>query len=185
MKNKFKVPKTIKARNTWFNSLTKEEKRVAIAKDVIEQLDLQKFTAKSGTYFSLNLPDYKVVKEGVSLQKQFDKAETCKVCAMGAVFASKVRLGNEFEVPYSTCIVSIDDDYIVNSTDSLFSEYEMRLMEFFFEGADINETIYHESEDYDSIDEKVREFCDTYKTADERMRAIMQNIIDSEGAITL
>lgn len=179
-KDKFRVPKTIKARNKWFNGLGVEDKRVAVAKDVLEQLDLKKFVAEEGTYFYLESK----AKEGESLQKVIDKGESCSVCAMGAVFASKVRLGNDCNITddilWDSCIKTGDEE-VLKHTEDIFSERTMRLMEWCFEGVDIVDFFW---DDY-KLEERVDVFRISYKTSDSLIRAIMQNIIDNKGEFVI
>lgn len=199
MKNKFKVPKTIKARNAWFNSLTPEDKRVAIAQDVIEQLNLQKFVATSGEYFiAEDIPNTN------SLQKAIDNKEVqCSVCAMGAVFASRVRLGNECNIGAVNSTyaelgnVQVNSDNVLNYTTDIFTEEQMRIMEFCFEGRDVDMMFkpnwvylsdFDSEEEYEAevdriteLNRKCEAFYEAYYSEEDRMRAIMNNIISNKG----
>lgn len=188
MKNKFKVPKTIKARNAWFNKLTPDEKRVAIAKDVIDQITAEKYVASCGIYMSIDTN--KEYKEDESLQKVLDKEESCQVCAMGAIFASKVRLGNEFSVDQLNGWVgdiSASDRDILKATDDIFSLEQMRLMEFCFENDDIDSYFWRtmERDDFNTLEAKCNDFYYSYDGDSDRMLAIMQNVIDNNGVFAL
>ena len=191
---------TIKEKNAAFNKLTKAEKRVAIAKDVLEQLDLKKYYACSGTYFKLELNSYELeFKEGESLQEYLvdnSKVESCSVCAIGSIFASKVRLSNKFNIDHyhdgiddhELALYDHDMEYSLNE---IFSEEQYRLMEVAFEGNDII-GLFTEEEDpeYKSKSELTAKdkrylaaikFYDNYRNSEDRMRGIMLNIIENKG----
>ena len=66
-----------------FNEITKSEQRVAIAKDVLEWLDVYGLT--QGIYLST----VESTLDGIS--------QNCRVCALGATFLSSIRVGKEFD----------------------------------------------------------------------------------------
>jgi len=84
-----KLNKRIKARNRAFAKLSPEQKRVTIAKDVLEQLDAGRLTPTQGTYLS---PRTKVCARSGSQQlaELLPRIEKCNVCGLGALFACAV-----------------------------------------------------------------------------------------------
>lgn len=199
-KDKYTAPKTIKARNKWFAALTPQEQRIAIAKDVILQLELGKFEASSGTYFELVAKSE--LYDGDDLQKVIEnRTESCSVCAIGAVFASKVRLGNNVVISkwdINETEVGLSSSCLLEATENIFSEKQMRLMEFAFEGDDINYIFYTNNlglSDFESKKEynkaykeleRINKACESfYKNYEydnsKRMVAIMQNVITNNG----
>lgn len=202
-KDKYTAPKTIKARNKWFAALTAQEQRIAIAKDVILQLELGKFEASSGTYFELVAKSE--LYDGDDLQKVIEnRTESCSVCAIGAVFASKVRLGNNVLIEdwdINDKDLSMTSCDLLEATENIFSEKQMRLMEFAFENSDINDEFvasYLDLDDFDSeelyeeayyelvrINKACRSFYDLYEEDSDRMKAIMKNVIENSGTFVI
>jgi hypothetical protein len=85
-----------------FLALPREKQRVAIAKDVLEQLRLEHFVANGGSYKTIH---YESGKElwNFPLEKSMqtvlkEQAQTCYVCARGAILLSTIRKGNECTV---------------------------------------------------------------------------------------
>lgn len=82
--------KKIEAGNVQFDKLSKAEKRVAIAKDAIAQLLIDRYVPTPGTY---------VGSDDVDLGMELDIAKTltslpqCNVCAIGSVMVSSFRCG--------------------------------------------------------------------------------------------
>jgi hypothetical protein len=85
---------SIETKNRRFAKLSRREKRVAVAKDVLKQLDAGSLKASKGVYLALgrrgNVPLPQTAKE---LQAHLLR-RPCEACAIGAAFASTVRLGN-------------------------------------------------------------------------------------------
>lgn len=82
-------------------------RRVAVAKDVIERIDLGKLMITTGYY--LDAEELEVIPDSEDLQGCVDTIELhCPVCARGALLLSKARLFNA--VPMSSIIVTNDED---------------------------------------------------------------------------
>jgi len=150
MKKLKKVPKeTLAKRNKKFQILSQEDKKVAIAKDVIlgikqgqlnpvnclayyvfgevEDEDGDLWDLKNGENVSDLIEKYPELKD---TQELLNEGESCNVCAIGAVFMSKVRLGNDCslnELPVN------DKDFAVNQLDNIFSVGELDIIESTFE----------------------------------------------------
>jgi hypothetical protein len=178
-KDKYKVPKTIAVRNKWFAALAPNEKRVAIAMDVIAQIEVRKYSANTGSYFTMNISKDDVKYK--SMQKLIENApEICQVCAIGAAFASRVRLGNE-------CGIDVLDKYAytatvqytnnINLLSGIFEEYTLKEMELFFEGYDVNLHFCGEEDIVIAADN----FYDRNVNSNKRLIKIMQNIISNHG----
>ncbi|RJQ30275.1 hypothetical protein C4565_00390 [Candidatus Parcubacteria bacterium] len=126
-----------------FDEMTREERKIAIAKDVIARMDMEKLNLKRGTYFD------GIVKEKIgysdSLQLVVDKLEQgCTVCAIGAVFLSHVRLFNqvsgEVVSRYGSEAVQIFSHDLIASVKDCFTHNEMLRLERIFEEGDISYT---------------------------------------------
>lgn len=182
---------TINKKNEAFAKMTKMEKRIAIAKDVISQVRAKKLKASPGTYCYLNLNrKQKLDKKGrVELQTLMNDGAiaSCDVCAIGGIFASKVSIGNNFKVKVSKNWInekleiedeSIEDDDMVKSLKGIYTERELRLIEYAFEGKDIYDIFDKKP---DNFHDALKNFYKEYKKSENRLIAIMENIIRNEG----
>jgi hypothetical protein len=79
--------KSIAERNAEFAGMTKMEKRVALAKDVLTQMELQNFIPTPGTYID-SFGGYDKDEFGVTDYGKPIIQETCNVCALGALTLS-------------------------------------------------------------------------------------------------
>lgn len=130
-----------------FNNLSAAEKRILIAKDAIKQLQLNKYVAEKGCWVSLNLDeetrnqiedgkfkernlnDYEQEWQGILQRKEV----SCQVCGLGAVFASAVRLNNNYVAsPFAD--VAWKDLY--PRLAKYFSMDQLAAIEIAFEGGD-------------------------------------------------
>ena len=170
------------------NRLTKAEKRVAIAKDVIAQVKKKKFEATRGTYFCA--PASNIHTDGkVQLQDILPEI-SCQVCGIGSLFASKVNLYNNCtlgEVSYKAYGVrKIDAERgeLIERLRDLFSRHQLDIIEAAFEGRFIatdhkinNHEEYLAATKYPKMLKK--------RDAASVMIAIMQNIIHNEGTFVV
>lgn len=84
---------TIEQRNEQFNKLSAAQKRVAITKDAIKQIQAGIYTMEQMRYVKIINP-----RDGVDInQKMLLEYPKCKVCAAGGLALSAMRIGNEFE----------------------------------------------------------------------------------------
>lgn len=202
-----KLNADIKQRNAKFAKMTAAQKRLAIAKDVLAQLKKKKFVAESGSYCTLNTSKVLTRKDiGISEGEGYKTVDielqpllldgtiaSCDVCAIGSVFMSKVLLGNKFKITADSYSDSgedsvdletdLDRDHdMVESLKGIFTEKQLRLMEYAFEGEDIKEIFFDSPEKFHL---KVDEFYYEYTSDESRLKAIMQNIIKNEGTFKL
>lgn len=166
-----------------FSRMSKAEKRVAIAKDVIKHIKAAKFKATKGTY--LDAGD--VYRSGEELQKIILDAPTCKVCAIGAVFAADVIKRDNF-ILTDTCTKCIDSDEMKAKT-SYFSKDTLHTMEVAFEKKIITDGVCGEGKytaqgyriSYTELGKRAIAFGKNYRKSQDRLMAIMQNIIKNKG----
>lgn len=185
-------------RNAWFAALTPEQKRVEIAKDVILQMNVGKYTTKGGYFnikdieendFVFNENLFMEVGDTVTdLQQILVKPEVvCQVCGIGAVFASKVLLGDncllnredwqhDFDDLVSTTVKGKTG--IVRQLDGIFTSEQLDLIEACFE-----EDIIHATR----VTQDVANASKMYpgENRNTRMISIMQNIIDNNGTFVV
>lgn len=184
-----KVMKALDKQNKAFDKLSKMDKRVAIAKDVIANLNSKKFIAKHGSYIE-TIGDNKQINQFTLLDT------TCNVCAIGSLLTGRISRGNKLDINLDT-LLHIDDfagEEEIKLLKDLFTAKELRYIEYAFEGWNINDSF----EFTDKEIEKVEKFFDSYinrnandyeieksRSDDKRLRAIMNNIIKNKGKFVL
>lgn len=180
------------AKNVKFWELSKAEKRVAIAKDVLRQIDDKRIHVKQDMYFELGRVPKEVEDK---LDKFLENSPPCTVCALGACFASMVILGDRVSISSVVSLRYYDGKYI--PTERLddtrfrimlrraFTSTQISLIESAFEkfnaydmdgnGFKIGEGNYGPSYD------RAIEFGHKIKSNRKRLIAIMENIIENKG----
>jgi len=164
--------------------LTRKQKKVAVAQDVINQILSNGYSVlRSNGYVS---PRDWSMRMAVSLSGPVDKqevgeiAKTCDVCAVGSLLLSRIRMFNTLSFkdlgaqnrtnPTATigtfrgCGISP----CINGLKGIFTERELKQIEIAFEmlgGARCITTQFGKDFDDD----------------DDRLLAIMQNIVDHDG----
>ncbi len=188
-----------------WSELTKAEKRVSIAKDVIKQLKAGKIIAKRGTYFfmddirvrdefyttSVKNPDRDSseweIRKNVELQPFLQKAKKCDACALGSMFICEVTERDKFKSKY----LCINDKQILKRLD-IFSKLQLRLIEAAFERQVIvdveKKLVIKKGASMNSPDtittllaKKAIKFGYKYKSNSKRLIAIMMNLIKNKG----
>lgn len=184
---KKKMTKKLKS----FSRLSKEGKRVAIAKDVLVQLKAKKIIAKEGSYVSIPLKENEVGKQ---LQDLLPKKK-CNCCALGSCFVSLVSIENDFAIKSHNLGQGgernghIGKDDFRSRLKKYFTQFQLDLIETAFEGT----TGYIDGPDNSEQFEKAREFYyqfggegwDSQDRSDEESEqcliGIMENIITNKG----
>lgn len=126
------------ARNKWFASLSAADKRVSIAKDVLESIRTRDFEPESG-YLKVSkkrsaeiFPPYCDVQQTL-LQ---EKGLKCEGCAIAAVFYSKIILGNgavfTTDEDYNPELM-FDDSEIHSNLDGIFTHKQLGMIEAAYE----------------------------------------------------
>lgn len=172
LKQELKIAMSIEKRNKAFNKLSKPEKRVAIAKDVIIALKAKKYIAKSGDYLNLNSKSGKDLF-GVNINQELLCSDdvTCTVCAIGAMFTSKVAISNNFD-DYRP-----SDNEMRSHLSKYFSMPQLHLIESAFEGWEKGSTSISGNIPNDNH----MIFEEKYPNDNDRMIAIMENIVENKG----
>lgn len=159
------------------SEISKAEARVLIAQDVLNQLNLKKIIATSGTYFAFEDVPF---DEKDFLHEVLDKTQ-CQVCALGSLYYSRVQVANETRCDvverigdYEEDIGDYEEDSVLNNINSThtimpdlnqyFDWSALDKIENYFEGWFEGNTFYSDNPDPEI-----------------RMRKIMQNIIDNNG----
>jgi hypothetical protein len=168
--------------------LKKAEKRVAVAKDVLAQLADKKhgYVATPGHYITprFTLGENEVLPDGLREALPFIQSEPCEVCGLGSLILSKARLYNKMDVDD----VLKEDSFFTGKF--IFSGGQDSLLEDLFSITQITmiEDAFEQTETgwYGNCSESKRlkavEFGKRFDETEERLRAIMQNIIDNNGS---
>jgi len=170
------------------HSLSQEEARVAIAKDVLAALDAG-ILHPSNTYFSASISDdmaEKPLREGLACAKRIT------VCAIGAVFTAYVGRWNRFTVPKDNTwseSVELSRELLTRPLQEFFSLNELSMLEsgfgdsgmymgyrkFFFLA--VRQQVMPDPSSLDTIT-----YGDTLRRVrDISLRAMMQALIAEEG----
>jgi len=181
----------IKKWNDYFKSLTKEEQRIAIAKDVLLQLKKGKYTAESGTYIRIDDIPYEEYEK--SFQEEFNNL-SCNCCALGSCMASLVKFTNKATIDE----VENENDKVWNRLFKYFSREQLLYIEWAFEGWNINKegnwndlpevgdllngraNLKYQKK-YKETLEKCLEFHNKYGDSNTILKKIMLNIIKNKG----
>lgn len=172
------MDKLVLKRNKKFADASKAEQRVMIAKDVIAAIKASKYSAEQGTW--VDILDYNATKfeEGKELQAVIkDPAFSCNVCAIGACFTSAVKLGDNCKINEDMTLdrgVDIgnrgfDKDPVIRR---YFTPAQVSLIECAFElgGGWAGNT-----------SDAAAAFGEKYDYDDDRLVAIMENIVKNNG----
>lgn len=195
---KNKIICALKREKDEYKRMSAAQKRVAIAKDVIAQINCEAYQPTAGTYVSL-APSDKAKSDGKSLQDLWNKPTDqmldegmlqCSVCAKGAMFMSHIRKDSD------SCKVGQAQDgqhepNIEERLTDVFSEKQLDLIEAAFEQSgsyyanNHAETSEKYSEDkgeyYTGRAGKAEKFGERYSEDQERLVGIMRNIIRNDG----
>ena len=151
------------------SKIPKAEARVLIAQDVLNQLNLKKIIATSGTYFAFGDTTF---DGGDFLHEVLDKTQ-CQVCALGSLYYSRVQVANETKCDVVERIGDFEDESLnsINNVHTIMPDLNQYFdwsaldkIENYFEGWFEANTFYNNNPDPEI-----------------RMRKIMQNIIDNNG----
>lgn len=160
---------------------TKAEKRVLIAKDVLANLKADKLRVVTGNYCTFkNQDNWNEVcsfKEG-SLKKQLKAMKSkvyCEGCALGGAFQAYVMRYNNYDTYEGTDYFDFKPMAILRK---IFTKLQLDMIESAFERHNMT----------DDIDDGIKEciadstkFGQNYEFDDERLVAIMENIVQNKG----
>ena len=171
--------------NEEFKKATKAQKRVMIAQDVLAQIKVKRYFPEQGEWVRLLWSDDQKsidikLDPNSSIKDAFkSKAiNSCQVCALGGLFMSCTNLNNNTTVQdledetYIGDLVA-DDDKISNGLNRIFTQGQLMLIESYFEGG----VGYFKGYSYEKL---LVTFFESFND-DERLKMIMQNIIDNNG----
>jgi hypothetical protein len=178
-----------------FSKLTKAEKRVAIAEDVLLRLKKRKFDPRHMTFVSREDAGQMVGgrSKDVELQEAFRALkEPCSVCACFLSAVDKfdeLKIGELLGAGYSQSDTvenygfEIESHDVLNYLSRWFSLEQLKLVEMAFEQGEGWFDLDLEDEDDSSFArfQKAANFTKGLRSPKQKMTAIMQNIVDNKG----
>lgn len=169
-----------------FKSMNQKAQRIAIAKDVIAQMNSKKYHPRGGIYIDLYLEKNNCEFEGVKPLHEVVKAtQMCDVCAIGAMCLSAATVfdGVEWNGQQSRYWGSDgceQDSNIRKVLHQFFDEQQLALIEAAFEGDSRHPEWINDFVSDDDLETCYR-FADEHWGHQERLQLIMQNIINNDG----
>lgn len=159
-----------------YYALSPAQKRVAVAADVIAQLEAR--TIEAGwSYFVTYVGNFPPGDLRKSFLEAADDMRPCEVCALGALFYSQVSLGNG--VTLSRSFACFTRDHLTRKLEQIFEESQLDLIEAAFEkNATVASVNKHPTPPNTG---RAVAFGAMHKLRHERMIAIMKNIVENDG----
>lgn len=187
--------------NRAFEKASPAKKRVMIAEDVLAQLKAEKMSATGGTYVTLWMGDnYELTDSNEDIKQNYDKINSCSVCALGACIMSATKFANHVKFEDIKFDNALKSKRVKSLLTGIFDKKQIYLIETAFEG--FNEYDYDEDKPeneriiifaINALKVKRNSLTDEEKKAcrkiyekyidDEngRLKAIMKNIIKNKG----
>lgn len=178
MKNKKQTP---------FSKLSKPEQRVKVAKDVLLQLKKKTYIASVGKYVVTNdLLEIGLKKED-DIRKNFKKIQQCRCCALGSCLLSITKFKNTLTVGDLGGGINSYKEKEAKKLFTMFSPQQLLLIENSFEGSPsdsmtmrIGANVFGKNTTNEQ-DEKCTSFYNRYDNVNDRLVAIMKNIVANKG----
>lgn len=167
-------------KKSW-DGMTNQQKRVAIAEDILLNLKNKVIVAKKGRYIDINTRALGV-DEDDDVKENFGKIKNCPVCMMGACLLSVVKMENNAN--FDDMAIGIDSaDKMWERLNEYFPKDSLLLIESAFEkstgGLRVAEDRFHfKSEILANMGVK---WGKKYSTDNKRIVAICKNIIKNKG----
>lgn len=184
-----KTPVKTKPQSTnSFKGKSKSEIRVMIAKDVLAQLESKAYCAmqgswvedkKLGDFYEYCIEQFEGDQnaKAVSAREYVDKLKACKVCALGSIFVSQVRIGGDFKVSDVENAYGVFEQLETSPLKRYFSVNQLKLIEASFEG--YNGMYSHFMEGADEL--LSCSYESQFSKDKDRLTAIMKNIVRNNG----
>jgi hypothetical protein len=188
------VQKIIAANNEIFKKASKAEKRIMIAKDIIQNIKEKKYIATTGSWVGskelVNLQEkYEDAdeenkhKHDLSLQELLisNKLNGCQCCALGSIFLETTRRNNKEKIS-DLCVNAFELDSAIecgtlkNGMDKIFSRQQLEMIEYTFEQS--NGSFLIDDED---IANKCMCFAEKFDSDKDLLIGIMENIVKNKG----
>lgn len=166
----------VKKTNARFAAMTPAQKRMAIARDAMKQIEAKKYVIKRNRYLDLpQVGGYAGLADALFNQETL-KTVQCRVCQVGACLASAIRLFNKIQ---TKCIGS-ESREITRLLSEWFEQDQLALMEVAFEGYGANLIRFENTTEEEK--ERAVKYNENYADEEKRSLAIFRNIIKNRGA---
>lgn len=180
---------TYAERNAVWETLDPAAKRVWLARDVLAQLAAKKYDACRRVYVDVQFTHehaWNHVRDEQLHETLERDGVRCLVCALGGLLCSLARVEDRLSTRQVCEARGRDLREILERLEGLFEPKQLTLMEAFFEGADegyYGDRILEENLDSDDSDDvrPHKDFAGRYKSSEDRLRAIMENVIANNG----
>ena len=162
------------------------EMAVNVARDVLANLDKEchPYTPRLGIYVNSYVLDRFYNQELQTVLDEFQNiGSECKVCALGAILLSKARLYDKIPINYKDTNYYVFREWLIGGLLDVFDREQLDLIEIAFEVSDyvVRSFVSYPTPD-EALIHKAVQFGDNYPYhPTDRMRAIMNNIIDNNG----
>lgn len=176
--------KRIAKANADFAKMTKPQRAVAVAKDVLAQIKAGNYTCEVGGYVNLETPPIEDLPDNCKVSAAiFNPSDLqCQVCARGAMFMSAIRKFNKFDFVKDSSqddgvrnLLHPDSPKFRKIEDTIFSREQIGLIESAFECCNMAGSTPFEKT------KSAIFFGILYNNDSDRMQAIMRNIIKNDG----
>lgn len=169
---------SIRKKNAAFEASSPAEKRVIIAKEVIEQIQLHKLNPDHGSgYLTIKMEtaELKNKLRGETLQEVLLTRDdvSCTVCGIGALVVGCSIINGECKVRDETALRHGTRQPFKNHLDDHFSTRQLNLVEAAFEKWGAGHALHG--------NDKAASFGWRYEDPANRLTAIMQNVINNKG----
>lgn len=167
-----------------WRTLTRAERKVEIAKDVIKHIQAENLNIRAG--WGYVVPDTPTarndLRDRVDARSELDSEacdlvrKSCAMCARGALLISRVDVGNKLgwsDIGNGHAIAC----HTVRGLKDSFTISELKLIEAAFERNDR----YAPQTTRRDLKINAREFGNGHADSSDRLLAIMQNIVDHDG----
>lgn len=155
------------------NKMTKQQKRILIAKDVLKLIRLNRFRPQAGIYLSSQTNALFTYRDMDKQAKDIFKEKACFGCAQGAIcYAAALRFNEVTVRELSTQTGYVSDGAFADFLQRFFSKYQTGLIEACFEGW------YTNKQTSTRISAKAKKWVDKhgFKTDNDRLCIIMRNV---------
>lgn len=183
MKQFKKLVSKIEESNEVFSKMSLEEKRVEVAKDLIERIKIGQLFPETGRFTKF----IKKYENNVKTLLNSDSETVCEVCAKGGLLMSYIGRVNQVDRESLGIFSNDSDSFEHRKLAEIFSYEQLSLIEFAFEGEkflylnESGEIIHIDLEN--SI--KAQNFYEKYDDPSKRLLLIARNIIRNKGTFKL
>lgn len=194
MKNLKSLKTILKKKQKAFSKMSLTEKRIAIAKDVIERIRIGQFFPEQGIFCEmggLSLPS-NLNRVGLGFDKEnkpifitevcdiVNANKTCSVCAKGGLFMSLIGYVDNFKIDdlHYGARSSVDlKNKEMKTLSRIFSPKQLSMIETAFEGTTYSWNLILSDDER----RKCGDLYDLYDEDDSRLIGICENIINNKG----